>query len=106
MTGGALPSSPDAPVTSGIGPDSRAAGGLESLIVAALDRGASDIIFSEGRAPRVRFAGQLEGTDATVASAEAIEAFLAPHMTSEGRARFERTGSVDLSCTLETAGRV
>ncbi len=76
---------------------------LESLVVAALDRGASDIILSEGRSPRLRFAGQLESEDGPVTTAQDIETFLAAHMTSETRARFDETGSADLACTLDTA---
>ena len=76
---------------------------LESLVVAALDRGASDIILSEGRSPRLRFAGQLESEDGPVTTAQDIETFLAAHMTSETRARFDEAGSADLACTLDTA---
>ncbi len=76
---------------------------LESLVVAALDRGASDIILSEGRSPRLRFAGQLESEDGPGTTAQDIETFLAAHMTSETRARFDETGSADLACTLDTA---
>jgi len=76
---------------------------LESLVVEALDRGASDIILSQGRSPRLRFAGQLESEDGPVTTAQDIESFLAAHMTSETRARFDETGSADLACTLDTA---
>ena len=76
---------------------------LESLVVDALDRGASDIILSEGRSPRLRFAGQLESEDRPATTAQDIESFLAAHMTSETRARFDETGSADLACTLDTA---
>ena len=81
----------------------RRSASLESLVVAALDRGASDIILSEGRSPRLRFAGQLESEDGPVTTAQDIETFLAAHMTSETRARFDETGSADLACTLDTA---
>ena len=43
---------------------------LESLVVEALDRGASDIILSQGRSPRLRFAGQLESEDGPVTTAQ------------------------------------
>ena len=76
---------------------------LESLVVEALDRGASDIILSQGRSPRLRFAGQLESEDGPVTTAQDIETFLAAHLTSETRARFDETGSADLACTLDTA---
>ena len=76
---------------------------LESLVVTAFDRGASDVIFSEGRLPRMRFAGQLEAERGSVTTAEDIHAFLATHMTSEARTRFEETGSADLACTLDGA---
>src|SRR3989441_11083795 len=76
---------------------------LESLVAEALDRGASDIILSEGRSPRLRFVGQLESEDGPVTTAHDIESFLAAHMTSETRARFDETGSADLACTLDTA---
>ena len=81
----------------------RRTAGLESLVVDALDRGASDIILSEGRSPRLRFAGQLESEDRPATTAQDIEGFLAAHMTSETRARFDETGSADLACTLDTA---
>ena len=81
----------------------RRSASLESLVVAALDRGASDIILSEGRSPRLRFAGQLESEDGPVTTAQDIETFLAAHMTSETRARFDEAGSADLACTLDTA---
>ena len=104
----ASPSSMPAPTTAAPpnGPTatpSRLAGTLESLVVDALDRGASDIILSEGRSPRLRFAGQLESEGGPVTSAQDIEAFLAARMTSATRARFGETGSADLACTLETA---
>jgi twitching motility protein PilT len=76
---------------------------LESVVVAALDRGASDVIFSEGRSPRLRFIGQLESERGSITTAQDIEAFLATRMTSEARTRFEETGSTDLACTLDRA---
>src|SRR5207244_11370201 len=51
----------------------------------------------------LRFAGQLESEDGPVTTAQDIETFLAAHMTSETRARFDETGSADLACTLDTA---
>jgi twitching motility protein PilT len=74
---------------------------LASLVVTALERGASDVIISEGRTPRVRLAGQLEDADGPATAAADIESFLRAHLTSEGRARFDSTGSVDLACTLD-----
>src|SRR4029077_9057482 len=76
---------------------------LESLVVDALDRGASDITLSEGRSPRLRFAGQLESEARPVTTAQDIETFLGAHMTSETRAQFDETGSADLAYTLDTA---
>jgi twitching motility protein PilT len=80
------------------------AAALERLVVDALVRDASDIILSEGRSPRLRFAGQLEDAHAPVTSAGDIEAFLAAHLTSETRTRFDETGSADLACTLDADG--
>src|SRR5437667_122086 len=60
---------------------------LESLVVAALDRGASDIILSEGRSPRLRFAGQLESEDGPVTTAQDIETFLAALVSEINRTR-------------------
>ena len=77
---------------------------LASRVIDALDRGASDIILSEGRSPRVRFAGQLEDEGGPATTAQEIEAFLAAHMTAETRARFDEAGSTDLACTLDAAG--
>jgi twitching motility protein PilT len=83
---------------------SRAPSALASLVRDALDRGASDVVLSEGRSPRVRLAGHLDGHGGPVTNAHDIEAFVAPHMTSATRARFDATGSVDLACTLDAAG--
>src|SRR5207244_1184543 len=77
---------------------------LESLVVGALERGASDIILSEGRSPRLRLAGRLESDDGPVTTAQDIETFLAAHLASETRAGFDETGSADLACTLDSAG--
>jgi Tfp pilus assembly pilus retraction ATPase PilT len=70
-------------------------------VLEALERGASDVILSEGRSPRVRFAGELEDARGDVTSARDIEAFLAAHLTAETRARFDATGSADLACTID-----
>ena len=83
---------------------SRDALGLESLVVDALDRGVSDIILSEGRSPRLRFAGELESASGAVTTEQDIEALLVAHMTSEARSRFEATGSADLAATIDSAG--
>jgi twitching motility protein PilT len=79
-------------------------GGLEALVVAAFDRGASDIILSEGRAPRLRFAAQLESEDGPLVTAPDIEALLGAQLTEAIRARFDGTGSTDLACMLGGAG--
>ncbi len=79
---------------------------LESLVAGALDRGASDIILSEGYPPRLRFAGRLECEDGPGTTARDIETFLGVHLTSETRAQFDESGSTDLACTLDTAGRL
>src|SRR5207247_1985262 len=78
------------------------AAGLEALVESGLDRGASDIVLSEGRSPRLRFAGHLEGGNGAVTTAGEIQAFIDAHMTPELRAQFERTGSADLAYTLGT----
>ncbi len=100
--GGAPPTSPGT-VAPPQGPGSRGAAGLEAFVVDALDRGASDLILSEGRPASLRFAGQLESDSGLVTTAHDIETFLASHMTADVRARFERTGSADLACALDTA---
>src|SRR5690242_14674623 len=41
-------------------PPAAPAGALAALVVAAVDRGASDVILAEGRTPRVRVAGHLQ----------------------------------------------
>jgi twitching motility protein PilT len=98
-TGTAVPLPPRSPSPVTV-PPGRAAN-LASLVVAALDRGASDVIISEGRLPRVRSSGQLEDAGGVAATAADIESFLSAHLTSESRARFDATGSVDLACTLD-----
>jgi twitching motility protein PilT len=85
-------------------PAASAAGGtprLASLVSDALARGASDVILSEGRAPRLRFAGDLREAGGPPTSAADIESLVAAHMTAETRARFDTTGSADLACTVE-----
>jgi twitching motility protein PilT len=94
--------SPSSSALPTVAPSPRAAD-LASLVVDALARGASDVIVSEGRSPRVRLAGQLERGDWPAASAADIESLIAEHMTSESRARFDATGSADLACTFDTA---
>ena len=69
------------------------AAGLEALVESGLDRGASDIVLSEGRSPRLRFAGHLEGGNGAVTTAGEIQAFIDAHMTPELRAQFEATES-------------
>jgi twitching motility protein PilT len=105
---GLAPSGMPAPVTAAStgGPTSRRASALESLVADALDRGASDVILSEGRSPRLRFGGQLENEDGPVTTAPEIEDFLAAHMTSATRSRFDETGSADLACTLDSGGEL
>jgi len=83
-------------------PKTADARGLASLVSDALARGASDVILSEGRAPRLRFAGDLRDAGGTPTTARDIEALVAAHMTAETRARFEATGSADLACTVDT----
>ena len=105
---GLAPSEMPAPVAvaSAGGSPSRRASAVESLVADALDRGASDVILSEGRSPRLRFGGQLENEDGPVTTAPEIEDFLAAHMTSATRSRFDETGSADLACTLDSAGEL
>src|SRR5438874_2786039 len=79
----------------------RSTAGLDALLANAFDRGASDIVVPEGRPPRLRFAGHFDAEDGAATTAADIEAFLGSHLTSEKRAVFERTGSVDLAYTLE-----
>jgi twitching motility protein PilT len=100
----APPSSTSASRSAAPAPPSRGAAGLEALLADAFDRGASDIILSEGRAPRLRLAGQLESAPGAVTTAHDIEGFLAGRLSSEARARFDATGNADLACTLDTAG--
>jgi len=78
---------------------------LVSLVSDALARGTSDVILSEGRAPRLRFAGDLRDAGGPPTTARDIEALVAAHMTAETRARFEATGSADLACTLDGGRR-
>ena len=84
-------------------PAARRGSDLASLVVVALERGTSDVIISEGRTPRMRLAGQLEDAGGTATTAADIESLLGAHLTSESRARFESSGSVDLACTLDAA---
>src|SRR5262245_10043434 len=83
-------------------PAAAGAPGLASLVSDALARGASDVILSEGRAPRLRFAGDLRDAGGPPSTADDIEAFVAAQMTDDVRARFESTGSVDLACSVGT----
>jgi len=83
----------------------RRGGGLDALVADAFDRGASDIILSEGRAPWLRFAGELEIGRGSATSARDLEDFVAGQTTSDARARLEEAGSVDLAFTLDSAGR-
>jgi len=76
--------------------------GLDSLVARAFDRGASDIVLSEGHVPRLRFGSRGDDDGGVAATAESIEAFVAPHLTPALRARFEATGSVDLACSVDT----
>ena len=82
-------------------PKTADARGLAQLVSDALARGASDVILSEGRAPRLRFAGELRDAGGPPTTARDIEALVAAHMTAETRARFDATGSADLACTVD-----
>jgi twitching motility protein PilT len=72
---------------------------LAALVVAAVDRGASDVILAEGRTPRVRIAGHLE-SDGPVTSADEVRDLVGAHLTPDGEARLRATGSVDFACTI------
>src|SRR4030095_13514182 len=74
------------------------------VVTEALEAGASDVIVSEGRSPRLRFAGDLETLEGPVTTRDEIEIFIASHLTPVTRARFYDTGSADLAYTPGRAG--
>jgi twitching motility protein PilT len=81
-------------------------GPLLPRMLAAMDRWhASDLFVSEGKAPRARVDGEVRVLPLPPTTREELEQFLAETASDAERARFEKTGDLDIGRSLEDGRR-
>ena len=78
---------------------------LESLLIAAVLEGASDIVMSQNRMVRVRFGKGFYPLENHVLTAESIERSVSDEMTDRKRLQLESDGSADLAVEFERDSR-
>jgi twitching motility protein PilT len=78
--------------------------GLRRILVAARQRGASDVHIMSGEAPRFRCGGNLRPEGATMTDEEA-QSLVMPLLDARNAAQLDELGYADFACEIEGAGR-